>query len=164
MKKVLFGFGIFVSCLAFGQDVKMKKGIVTIDDKEWAKYDGCGFLDGNCSIQKGDGEVAIVLHKVNDIAKSDRYNQKGEFSWCEVKFLGTNLSYDVIETNKSTVKSLYKAGVFNEDGSFNMDKVSRLVEKYGSEYSNRYYQNNSTQTVIIQDTRPRNGFNISVGR
>ncbi|MCU7613800.1 hypothetical protein N0B16_05055 [Chryseobacterium sp. GMJ5] len=164
MKKILFSFMLIVSCLAFGQDVKMKKGIVTIDDKEWAKYDGCGFLDADCSIQKNDSEIAIVLHKVNDIAKSDRYNQKGDFSWGEVKFLGTNLSYDVKETCKSTIKALYKAGVFNEDGSFNMDKVNRLVEKYGLPYSKQYYQNNPTQTVIIQDTRPTSGVNISIGR
>ncbi|MDR6515347.1 hypothetical protein [Chryseobacterium camelliae] len=163
MKKVLLGLSIMISCLVFGQDIKMKKGIISIDDKEWANYDGCGMLDSDCSIQKGDNEIAIILHKVNDLAKSDRYNPKGEFTWGEVKFLGTNLSYDVKETTKSTVKALYKAGVFNEDGSFNIDKVNRLVEKYGSEYTRQYYQNNS-QTVIIQDSRPTNGLNISIGR
>ncbi|MDQ0594065.1 hypothetical protein QFZ37_002434 [Chryseobacterium ginsenosidimutans] len=164
MKKILFSSMFVISCLTFGQNVKMKKGIVTIDDKEWAKYEGCGFLDADCSIQKNDGEVAIILHKVNDIASRGKLNKDGEVSWCEVKFLGTNLSYEIIETNKSTVKTLYKTGVFNEDGSFNMEKVNKLVEKYGQQFSKRYYQNNSTQTVIIQDTRPANGVNISVGK
>ncbi|MCS3528793.1 hypothetical protein [Chryseobacterium sp. JUb7] len=164
MKKLLFSSMFIISCLAFGQDIKMKKGLISIDGKEWAKYDGCGLFDAECNIQYKDSEVAVILHKINDIASRDKYNKDGEVTWCEVKFLGTNLSYEVIETNKSTVKTLYKAGVFNEDGSFNMDKVNKLVEKYGQQFSKRYYQNNSTQTVIIQDTRPASGVNISIGK
>lgn len=154
MKKILFSSLALISGLAVGQKVKFKKGIVKINGKDWAKYVGCGIMDRNCSIQKNDNEVAIILHNATDLTTKDKLNPKGLVTWSEVKFLGTYLSYDINESSKATVKNLYNYGIFNEDGSFNMDKVNKLVEKYGKPFTDKYLLNSKTETIIIQESRP----------
>lgn len=145
----------------------MKKGIISVDGKEWAKFDGCGMFDANCSVLKGDNEIAFVINKVNDPSLASRYSTNTDFTWSEVKFLGLNMVFEVSDTYKSIIKQLYKGQVFEEDGKFNEEKIARLVEKNGTKYSNKYYKN-SGQTVIINNNttseRPRNGVNISIGR
>ena len=56
---------------------------------------------------------------------------------------------------------------FSDGGKFNEEKIARLIEKKGAQYSKKYLNNNG-QTVIINNNttseRPRNGVNISIGR
>lgn len=167
MKKVLLFSLILIASFAFGQEVKMKKGIITIDGKEWAKYDGCGMFDENCSILKGENEIAFVSNTINDPSLASKYRTNTTVYWAEVKFLGLNLSFEESETPKNIVKTLYKGQVFDEDGKFNEEKIARLIEKKGAQYSKKYLNNNG-QTVIINNNttsdRPRNGVNISIGR
>lgn len=167
MKKVLFFSLMIFSIFTFAQDVKMKKGIISVDGKEWAKYDGCGMFDENCSILKGDNEIAFVHNEVNDPSLASRYRTNTTVTWSEVKFLGLNMVFEESETPKNLVKKLYKGQVFDEDGKFNEEKIARLIEKIGTPYSKKYFSNNG-QTVIINNNttseRPRNGVNISIGR
>ncbi len=166
MKKFLLLTVIF-SSLAFGQEIKMKKGIITVDDKEWAKYDGCGIFDQECSITKGDSEVVLAYHEVYDIAKRQPSNPKGSVSWVEVKLLGTKKSFEYEGTPKNVAKVLYKNNIFNEDGSFNEEKIDLLVEKYGMPFSAQYYQNSPNQTIIINNKEEQpapSGINIKIGK
>jgi hypothetical protein len=53
----------------------------------------------------------------------------------------------------------------NEDGTLNEEKVSILIEKYGTEFSDRLNKTQNTQTIIIQQPEPRrSGVNINIGR
>ena len=103
MRKLLFLMLIITSFNVFSQDIKMKKQVITVDEKEWAKYDGCGIFDTECSILKGDNEVALVNHKVNDPAKREPSNPDGGVSWYEVKFLGKNKLFDIFHINSYDV-------------------------------------------------------------
>ena len=141
MKKILLGFMLIVSCFAFGQDVKFKKNIVLVDGNEWAKYNGCGIFDAECSIIKGDSEVIYVINKIVDRSLISKYNKDGEVSWKEVKFLGLEKSYEVQDSDKDFVRDLIKSNVFNDDNTFNENNVDRLVEKKGKKFSRRYYNN-----------------------
>lgn len=167
MKKVLFLSIFSASVSLFAQEVKMKKGIVTVDDKEWAKYEGCGMFDADCSILKGDNEIAFVINKVNDPSTATRYSTNTDVAWSEVKFIGLNTVFEIKDSPKGIAKILFKGGVFDDQGNFVQDKIARLVEKHGTPYSNKYYNNNGA-TVIINNNapaeRPRNGVNISIGR
>lgn len=164
MKKLVL-FALFVlSISAFGQDVKLKKGTISVDDKEWAKYDGCGMFDAECTFFKGELEINLQANVINDPTKIERANPEGRVFWYEVKFLGTNKSFEIQQTAKNVAKTLYKANVVNEDGTFNEDAIDKIIEKYGFQFSERYNRSQPTQTIIIQDQRPKNGVNISIGR
>ena len=169
MKKVLFFSLMMFSMFVFGQDIKMKKGIVTVDGKEWAKYDGCGGFDTQCSFYFGESEIVLSFQSLNDPAKRSYANSDGRVTWFEVKFLGTNKSFEIEERQKKIAEILYKSGVIDEKGNILDEKVDRLVEKYGTQYSQQYFKNsNQNPTVIINNNttsdRPRNGVNISIGR
>lgn len=124
---------------------------ILLDDKEWAKYEGCGVFDNECTIIKGDSEIVLTANFINDPSKKQAGNLDGKVYWKEIKFLGTKRTFEIEQkTDKNIIKMLYKAKVINEDGTFNEDAIDKLVEKYGSPYSERYKRNNNT-TVIIQN-------------
>lgn len=137
-KTLLFTFLVF-SFFAFGQEVELKKGIIKLDNKEWGSYEGCGLLNKECSITNGKSEILL---KYNDI----NLNGKNIY-WINVKFLGKNKSFEIQDFYKPIIKTLIKNKVFNEDGSFNEERIDILIEKYGSEYSEKYIKN-TTQIII----------------
>ena len=67
---------------------------------------------------------------------------------------------------KSIVELLYKSKVVNNDQTLNEDKVNLLVEKYGTEFSDRLNKSNNGQTIIINNNQEpkRSGININIGR
>ena len=52
----------------------------------------------------------------------------------------------------------------NDDGTLNPEKVDRLVEKYGTPFSDRFNRNNNNPNTIIIKEQPRSGVNINIGR
>lgn len=129
---------LLVLVLGFGfssdaQKIKLKKGDVTVDDKLWLKYDGCGGWDQMCSLSNLNGEEIIYMKQMPIEFSNDKY-------WV-VKFLGTNqtiefeLAFDSL--NSKLLKKFYDAQVVNDDGTLNKDKVTRMVEKYGKSEAKR---------------------------
>ncbi|HEU0136696.1 MAG TPA: hypothetical protein VFQ50_05350 [Flavobacterium sp.] len=154
----LFSFILFLTAFAgYSQDFKCKKGNVLVDDVVWLKYDGCGGWDQMCSIMNLQGEEIIYLKKFPIENKKDAY-------YWTVKFLGTQqtleLDYGFGTINGALMKKFYTAHVVNDDGTLNVDKVERMVEKYGNPYS----VNTTTNTIIIRDETPNSGVNINIGR
>jgi len=79
-------------------------------------------------------------------------------------FLGEDKKYEIGKrTQKNIISDIYKGNVVNEDGSLNSERVKRLVEKYGTPYSDRL--NASTNTVIIKEesSNSGSGINIKIG-
>ncbi|MBC8883696.1 hypothetical protein H9X57_10945 [Flavobacterium piscinae] len=47
-------------------------------------------------------------------------------------------SFEIQETNKNIIEILYKSKIFNSEGDLDEEKVDRLVQKYGSDFSPRF--------------------------
>ncbi|HBI01718.1 hypothetical protein, partial [uncultured Flavobacterium sp.] len=53
-------------------------------------------------------------------------------------FIGLKKSFEIQETNKNIIEILYKSKIFNSEGDLDEEKVDRLVQKYGSDFSPRF--------------------------
>ncbi|HPF97231.1 MAG: hypothetical protein R2802_08440 [Flavobacteriaceae bacterium] len=161
-KSVLFIF-LLVSSLSFSQKIKLKKGEVLVDNEVWVKYDGCGGWDQMCSIANLNGDELIYMKL---LAKPETVDEK----YWKVNFLGTQMSLDLNynegfgNINSRLLEKFYNAKVINPDGTLNEEKVIRMVEKYGSPFTDK--ANTSNQTIIINNnqTPEKPGVNIQIGR
>ncbi|MDH6253970.1 hypothetical protein M2347_003697 [Chryseobacterium sp. H1D6B] len=137
MKKVLLGFGIIISCLAFSQNIKFKGGNIFVDGKKCMKYDSDSFTD---TFKNNDGESVIILRYItapNDV----KYNK--------VIFINSKKDLSVsnfIFTKKSLFEKLLKTNVI-KDCVVQDDKVENFILTYDDKVENRL---NNTNTVIIQ--------------
>jgi hypothetical protein len=156
MKKAFLLLVLCVSALGFSQTVRLKKGDVTVDDKLWLKYDGCGGWDRVCSVMNLQGEELMYM-----TLEQVKYSEE---KYWRVKFLGLNQTLEIpYAMNGGLLKKFYVANVVNEDGTLNADKVSRMVEKYGNPNAETPVQNN-TQTIIIKDETRKPGVQVNIGR
>lgn len=163
--KNFFLFSVFFfTFIAFGQNIKLKKNVVKVDDKEWIKYEGCSMFSEECNFLNDDSEIVIKFFSLNDPAKVGYANREGRVWWHEVKFLGTGESFEIQETPSKIAKILYIAKIYNEDKSFNKNVISKLVEKYGHNFSERYSRNSGQTIIINNETQRSSGVNISIGR
>jgi hypothetical protein len=170
MKYILIIFLSSFSFLGFSQDIKLKKGEVLVDEKAWLNYDGCGGFSQNCSLMLASNKEEVIymnLVIVPGVEPITNYNKNGELKYIEVKFLGLNRTIELDMTFKKAIGILYNSKCINEDGTFDEDKVQRLIEKYGTPFSDRLNKtttNNNTNTVIIKEEPRRSGVNINIGR
>ncbi|OCK52471.1 hypothetical protein BA768_11460 [Chryseobacterium sp. CBo1] len=162
MKKILLGALLLVSCFAFGQKVKIKKNIVFVDNKEWLFAEKDNVSDYSI-YDNNKNEIIFIKYIIQDLTSNMIFNNDSNNpNYFRVKFIGTDKTIEIRQLPEDILKVIYKANIFNSDFSFNLDKLNILVDKYGNDFSKRIKNNN--QTVIIQESRPRNGFNISLGR
>jgi hypothetical protein len=162
MKKTITIVLLCLSVLSFSQKVKLKKETVLVDDKVWLKYDGCtGLKYQLCSIYNLNGEEIIFFKFISQSSDHMLFNEYGDPNYYEVSFLGLNQKIEVREFIDDFLKKIFTAKIVNEDGSLNAEKVSRIVEKYGSSYSSNRKSN--TNTIIIKE-EPKSGVNINIGR
>ena len=101
------------------------------------------------------------------LSKPDTADQK----YWKVNFLGVNKSVDLEFSegfgliNGKLLKKFYDAKVVNEDGTLNEERVQRMVEKYGTPFTDK--ANASSTTIIINNnndqTPKRSGVNINIG-
>jgi len=170
MKKVLFIFVALFSFFGFSQDIKLKKGEILVDDKVWLNYDGCGGFSQNCSLMLISNKEEVIymnLVIVPGVEPITNYNKTGDLKYIEIKFLGLNRAIELDMTFKKAINILYNSKCINDDGTFDEDKVQRLIEKYGTPFSDRLNKtttNNNTNTVIIKEEPRRSGVNINIGR
>ena len=163
MKRIILIL-LFCSFYGFSQDIKLKKGIVTVDNVNWLKYDGCGGWDQVCTVYNLNGEEIIYMKL---LSKPDTADQK----YWKVNFLGVNKSVDLDFSegfgliNGKLLKKFYDAKVVNEDGTLNEERVQRMVEKYGTPFTDK--ANAPSKTIIINNnndqTPKRSGVNINIG-
>ena len=165
--KLIFGIIILlVSYQGFAQKIKLKDHIVTVDDVAWLKYQDCGSFDRTCSLQNMNNEELIFFKFINieGAEPTSQSNPKGNLAYVQVKFLGFNKLFEIQKTQKNIIQLLYNAKVVNEKGELDEEKAAILVEKYGTEFSDRQNKNNGNQTIIIKDESPKSGVNINIGR
>ena len=168
MKKVFLLFVLMVSFLGFSQDIKLKKGEVLVDDKAWLNYDGCGGFSQSCSLMMTSNKEEVIymnLVIVPGVEPITNYNKTGDLKYIEVKFLGLNKTIELDLTFKKAISIIYNSKSVNADGTFDEEKVERLVEKYGTPFSDRLNKTtNNTNTIIIKEEPRRSGVNINIGR
>lgn len=169
MKKIITILVVFVSCLSFSQEIKLKKGEVLVDNQVWLNYEGCGGFSESCSLTLSSTKEEVIYMKYFDVPGVEpitNYNKTGSLSYIEIKFLGLNKSIELEDiTFKKAVSIVYNAKCINADGTFDEEKVQRLFEKYGTPCSARLNKTtNNTNTIIIKEEPRRSGVNINIGR
>ncbi len=168
MKNIFLVLLLIVSFLGFSQDIKLKKGEVLVDDKAWLNYDGCGGFSQSCSLMMTSNKEEIIymnLVIVPGVEPITNYNKTGDLKYIEVKFLGLNKIIELDLTFKKAISIIYNSKCVNADGTFDEEKVERLVEKYGTPFSDRLNKTtNNTNTIIIKEEPRRSGVNINIGR
>ncbi|WP_343664724.1 hypothetical protein [Chryseobacterium mucoviscidosis] len=180
MKKVLFGLALIIASLTFGQKVKLKKDIASVDGKEYVKVteDPVSRYSYNVSSLNGNDIFYLKYNNYKDPKEVDyKYNRDGSVGYFEVMSADLNTVY--FETHltgclmgcnitDNFIKMIYGGKVVKDDGTLDLNRLEILSKKVGFEYTKKRDEmgnvQNGTNTVIIQDSRPRNGFNISVGR
>ncbi|SFA97752.1 hypothetical protein SAMN05660845_1116 [Flavobacterium swingsii] len=168
MKNIFLVLLLIVSFLGFSQDIKLKKGEVLVDDKAWLNYDGCGGFSQSCSLMMTSNKEEVIymnLVIVPGVEPITNYNKTGDLKYIEVKFLGLNKIIELDLTFKKAISIIYNSKCVNADGTFDEEKVERLVEKYGTPFSDRLNKTtNNTNTIIIKEEPRRSGVNINIGR
>lgn len=168
MKKLLIVLFLAFSFLSFAQKFKFKNEEVLVDGNLWMKYEGCGGFNTFCSLINFSNNEEVIFTKVirvPGVEPRTSANSSGDLVYFEVSFLGMNKKIELQKSYKSIVELLYKAKVINEDKTLNEDKVNLLIEKYGTEFSDRLNKSNNGQTIIINNNQEpkRSGVNINIG-
>lgn len=148
------------SCLIFGQKVKFKKGQVLVDDKEWLLYENENSYGIVTLFDKSKKEIIFMKYIQQNYSR--QIFAEGTPNYYVIKFIGTDKTVEIRDTPWGISEKIYKANILNDDSTLNIQNLDVFVMKYGNDFSKS--NNNSTQTVIIQESRPRNGVNISIGR
>jgi len=157
---------VLISFVGFSQKIKLKDNTVLVDETAWLKYQDCGAFDKTCSLLNMNNEELIFFKFVNleGVEPTTASNPKGALNYVQVKFLGFNKLFEIQKTQKNIIQLLFNAKVVNEKGELDEEKAATLVEKYGTEFSDRLNRNNnSSQTIIIKE-EPKSGVNINIGR
>ena len=160
---------MILTITSFSQDIKLKKGEVLVDEKVWLNYDGCGGFSNTCSLMISSNKEEIIYMnfiKIPGVEPITNYNKTGHLTYIDVKFLGLNRSIELDVTFKKAISIIYNSKCVNEDGTFDDDKVQRLIEKYGTPFSDRLNKTttNNNNTIIIKEEPKRSGVNINIGR
>lgn len=166
MKRIILIAVVLISFCAVSQEVKLKKGQVLIDGNAWLKYIDCGGFDATCSLLNNNGEEIIFLKwiRVSGVEPITKYNRDGDIMYAEISFLGLNKKFEIQRRQKDIIEMIYNGRVVNQDGTLNEEKVNRMVEKYGSPFSDRLNAGKNN-TIIIRDEPSRgSGVNINIGR
>lgn len=167
IKNLFIAAFLVVSTFGFSQKVKLKKGDVLVDDAVWLKYTECGTFDRTCSLLNANGDEIIFFKSITikGVEPVTSSNKDGSVSWTEVSFLGLSKKIELREFQKEIMRLIYVAKAVNEDGTLNPERVDRMVEKYGSEFSDKYNRSGSdTHTVIIKDETRKPGVQVNIGR
>lgn len=160
MKRIITVLFLSISLLGFSQKVKLKKGNVLVDEKVWLKYENNDF---DYSVLNFNTEEIIFLKYIVQGPNNQVFSKEGEPNYFQIVFLGQNKKIEIRDFEEDVLAILYSSKVVNEDGTLNPDKVDRLVEKYGTPFSDKA-KSKVTNTIIIKEEPSRSGVNINIGR
>lgn len=168
MKKTLFGFAVVASCLTFGQKVKIKKGQAFLDDKLVYNVEDTG--TGEVISDLKGNEIISILRTTYETPKNRPLYPHESSTWTRiintVRFLSNGKELLTDLSDKDIIKNLYKSNLIDESGDLDEEKVDIFINKYNNDnLRGKLGATSQSSTVIIQqDSRPRKGFNISLGR
>lgn len=139
------------------QDIKFKKGILYVDEKECMKYDD----DGNVvTFQNLNGDDIISIQYL-------RPDGTQQSLYCKVLFFDYKkefTSQNYIYTKKLLIERMLKSKLL-ENCNFNEDKIDNFILKYDEKVEERLNRNsNNNTTIIIKEEPRRSGINLNIGR
>lgn len=167
MRRILLIAMLVVSAIGMSQKVKLKKGDVLVDDTVWLKYTECGTFDSTCSLVNASGDEIIFFKtiRLKGVEPITSSNKDGSLTYYEISFLGLNKKIEMKDFQKEIMRLIYVGKAVNADGTLNPERVDRIVEKYGTPFSDQYNRSGSdTQTVIIKDETRKPGVQVNIGR
>lgn len=167
MKNIITLLFLGISLIGFSQKIKLKKGDLLVDEVVWLKYRDCGTFDSSCSLLGKDGEEIVFFKWMNIDGAEPKTasNPKGVLHYVEIVFVGQKMKIELQKTQKDCIEILYNSKVVNQDGTLNPEKVDRLVEKYGTPFSDRLNRSSNNTIIINNNQQPqRSGVNINLGR
>jgi hypothetical protein len=141
MKKIITIVLLCIAFFSYSQKVRVKKGNVLVDEVVWmtclepAQYT-FSLLD-----KKQEEIVFIKPVYVPGGAPRTQSNPNGNFSYFVIKFLGLKKQFELDTNYKDVLKILYLSKAINEDLTINEEKANLIVEKYGTEFSDRFNGN-----------------------
>ncbi|MBL7886399.1 MAG: hypothetical protein JNJ52_06605 [Flavobacterium sp.] len=138
MKKIIAILIFFISFSSFSQKVRVKKGNVTVDDVVWITCDEPAPYTFSLLDKNQEEIIFIKPITVPGGAPRTQSNPNGNFSYYVIKFLGLKKEFELETNYKDVLKTLYLSKAINEDLTINEEKANRLVEKYGTEFSDRF--------------------------
>jgi hypothetical protein len=162
MKKIIAILVVLISFLSFSQKIKMKKGDLIVDDISWLKYQESNNFD--VSLINASGDEIIFLKFVKQGVDNMIFGDNVKPNYYEVSFLGLSKKVEIRNLPKQIISIIYNAKIVDDKGVLISEKVDRMVEKYGTSFSDENKKTNNTNTIIIKEEPRRSGININIGR
>lgn len=138
MKKLFTILILIISFSGFSQKVRVKKGNVLVDDIVWISCDEPAPYTFSLLDKNHEEIIFIKPIYIPGGAPRTQSNPNGNFSYFVIKFLGLKKEFELKTNYKDVLKILYLSKAINEDLTINEEKVNLLVEKYGTEFSDRF--------------------------
>jgi hypothetical protein len=139
MKKiVLLVLLALCTSMTFAQKVKIKKGIVSIDDVEVYKMEKEGSMETLSTLDSN--EFLSVLSTTYEVRNEAHYRPHGEnfpamtTMWVfTVKFLESGKELVTDLAPKKLVAAVYKSNMVDADGKIDEEKLNIFINKYNNE-------------------------------
>lgn len=155
MKKYVIAIMFLFSFFSFAQEIKFKKGLIVIDDKECLKYE--------------DDQIVVTYKNLNDedIVILKYLKDNNQELYCKVIFVDTKKELtrsSYIFTRKDLVSKLLKSGVIKE-----CNLVENTIENFILKFDEKIEEKmkNEKRDVIIikeeQNSQPKQGVTIGIG-
>ena len=148
---LLFASTFLFSISTFAQKVKIKKGIATVNDVEYADMNECN--GQTCTVMSLTGENILVMYwesfeKPNPIKRNPKskspYHETVTERYSIIKFFGSDIEFESkLLSKKQIVKALYKDNIIDAGGSLSMSNVKIFTKKHARDISS------NRPTVII---------------
>lgn len=141
MKTLFTVLFVAVSLTASAQKVKIKKGIVLIDDVETYKHEKEGSMESFFTL--GGKEFLTIIGNTYQEKNPAHFNRNNPQAYRYPEFI-TKWVYTVkfpesgkeLFTDlgvKDVIKAVYKAGLVDTEGELDEEKLSTFINKYNNE-------------------------------
>lgn len=128
MKRLFTVLFLTLTLASFSQKVKIKNGMVSIDEVETYKFEKEGNSE-TLSTLSGNEFITLLKDGFEEYRSGYRYYT----TVYTIKFLvsGQQILSDM--SDKDIIKAIYKSGMVDADGKINEEKMNIFVNKYSNE-------------------------------
>ncbi len=155
MKKKLFTLFLSLFLIPFTitaqkSKIKIKNGIVTVDEKPFLKWIRISSVEASISgLEADEEEIFATWRNYPDPSRASKDDPKGLLHYIELYFPTLDLRCEInsIGTRKNLVNFLILNKIY-VNGTFNEENVVKLVKKYGTKFSDNQPKGN---VIIINN-------------
>lgn len=136
MKRLIFLL-FLLPTFVFAQKVVIKDDVAIVDGDPYLHYERKN-MSNEASVKGWNSEneeLYIMFRDYIDPTRASNSNPEGKVRWVEFNFVGLGKICEVeSRTHKGLVKIIYENKLF-ENGTLNPAAVDRIVQKYGTSYT-----------------------------